>query len=352
MQSVSPGDSMSQFGTSSIGARSTTRPQEYPQTVLWNRADASNDPNVGAGKGNETRFQLGTIIRQADGCLINEDTLDIIKASGRALIAQHLESLATPKDKLAARAKTRTAHWYKSYTKRNWHKVIVEFEQQQPLLGLCSGNWKAEYALTVLIADDNTASNMREIRAAKKASGSSLPKKSSSPKKSRSRNKTKSKQRASNSDLSREASLDLNSAESAVGTPPETIISAADGIGAESAASVTTTEKRRRGESETADALAPPRKKARTPPKTVASGASLFQFTCAPVWKNFTQSLPPRTGSSHHQASVPVGAKLLSLSGSGSSGAPSGAEKIDCGFIITPTSCKFSSRSVISVYLF
>ena len=82
-------------------------------------------------------------IRHPDGTMITDSEWSAIKASARR-IANELAGFPVS----ARHAKMRrTKLYYRTHYAREWTNAITRLEAEQPLLILCSSNWKADQTL-------------------------------------------------------------------------------------------------------------------------------------------------------------------------------------------------------------
>ncbi|KAH9939508.1 hypothetical protein B0H21DRAFT_812705 [Amylocystis lapponica] len=105
------------------------RPKEYPIEVLWNFEDCKYDEDACPSDSNPSRPSMVTAIRHRDGTMITQAEWKNIKAT-----AHHCKQ---------------TYFW--TYFFDEWLGVLQEMERQQPLLALCSGHWKAEHVLGLVL---------------------------------------------------------------------------------------------------------------------------------------------------------------------------------------------------------
>lgn len=104
-------------------------------------------------------------IRHADGTLLADTEWSAIKSSARR-IANELAGLP-PSTRQANNAR-RTKLYYRTYHAREWTNAITRLETEQPLLKLCSANWKAENTLGNSIQAILTKENAKTKRSKNK----------------------------------------------------------------------------------------------------------------------------------------------------------------------------------------
>jgi hypothetical protein len=82
-------------------------------------------------------------IRHPDGTLLTSGEWASIRATGRLVKAELLNLKPDPRNK--KRAKTKS--YFRTFHPIEWANALNKMEQQQPLLALCSGQWKADHVL-------------------------------------------------------------------------------------------------------------------------------------------------------------------------------------------------------------
>ena len=127
----------------SIQAQPASRPPQYPFKVLWSLEDCQKDIDVNLQDSNKSRPSMDRAVRHPDGTMISDNEWSAIKASSRR-IANELAAL--PDSSRQARMR-RTKMYYRTYHAREWTKAILRLETEQPLVKLCSSNWKADHIL-------------------------------------------------------------------------------------------------------------------------------------------------------------------------------------------------------------
>ncbi|KAF8900455.1 hypothetical protein CPB84DRAFT_1778961 [Gymnopilus junonius] len=176
--SISPSDSMSHLArtptpsvvhaASHFPGRPATRPNHLPESVLWNYSDLKNDPDVVLDPSNPNRPPMQAVIRKEDGQLIDSGLYTAIRTSGRTIIENELFPLL-PKDK-SSRNRPKTMKFFKDTFRDAWNKVVRVYEAEQPLLALCSNNWKAEHMLSNILANIQQNDTRNKSKGGKKGS--------------------------------------------------------------------------------------------------------------------------------------------------------------------------------------
>jgi len=136
--------------TSHHPGRTAVRPDRYPESILWNFADLGADPDINIDENNSNRPPMQSVIRHENGDLIDTGLYTAIRVSGCSLIEDELFPLL-PKNR-ATQNRPRTKKLFKDTCREAWNKVVRQYEEEQPLLTLCSGHWKAEYMLGSILA--------------------------------------------------------------------------------------------------------------------------------------------------------------------------------------------------------
>ncbi|KAF8881061.1 hypothetical protein CPB84DRAFT_1792155 [Gymnopilus junonius] len=108
--SISPSDSMSHLART-------------PTLVLWNYSDLKNDPDIVLNPSNPNCPPMQAVICKEDGQLIDS----------------------------VLRNRPKTMKFFKDTFRDAWNKVVRVYEAEQPLLALCSNNWKAEHMLSNIL---------------------------------------------------------------------------------------------------------------------------------------------------------------------------------------------------------
>jgi hypothetical protein len=104
---------------------------------------------------------MDKVIRHEDGSQINTQEWNAIKASTR-MSKHELRQLPPPSDQ-RAQNQAQTKVYYKQYYPKEWTRITLQLEDDQPLLKLCSSHWKAEHVMNnCLMNDRNKNSNHEE----------------------------------------------------------------------------------------------------------------------------------------------------------------------------------------------
>ena len=119
------------------------RPPQYPFEILWNLEDCQHDVDVNLHDSNRSRPSMDRAVRHPDGTMITDVEWSAIRASARR-IANELAGL---QDSTRQAKMRRTKMFYRTHHARDWTNAITRLESEQPLLKLCSSNWKAEHTL-------------------------------------------------------------------------------------------------------------------------------------------------------------------------------------------------------------
>ena len=128
-----------------VQTRPAVRPPQYPIEVLWNLEDCQKDMDVNIQESNKSRPSMDRAIRHPDGTMISNSEWSAIRSSARR-IANELRSLPDSGTSRQARMQ-RTKMYYRTHHPRDWTAAIMRLETEQPLLKLCSSNWKADHIL-------------------------------------------------------------------------------------------------------------------------------------------------------------------------------------------------------------
>lgn len=126
-----------------IQTQPALRPPQYPFEVLWNLEDCQRDADMNLKDANKSRPSMDRAIRHPDGTMISDSEWSAIKASSRR-IANELSAL--PDSSRQSRMQ-RTKMFYRTHHAKEWTRAILRLEAEQPLLNLCSSNWKADHVL-------------------------------------------------------------------------------------------------------------------------------------------------------------------------------------------------------------
>jgi hypothetical protein len=127
----------------SIPTQPALRPPQYPFEVLWNKEDCQQDADINIQDSNKSRPSMDRAVRHPDGTMISDCEWSAIKASARR-IANELSALP---DSFRQARMRRTKGYYRTHHARDWTRAILRLEAEQPLLKLCSSNWKADHVL-------------------------------------------------------------------------------------------------------------------------------------------------------------------------------------------------------------
>lgn len=143
--SALPSHFVSPFATSRITGLvgQATRPEEYPNEILWNLNDCQKYSGL-ITESNQSRPAMDRCIRHTNGQEISAAEYRSIKTSVRMLVNIHLATLALPSDP-AAKNQPKTKSYYKKYYPQNWRDVLAKVEEQEPLVALCAAHWKADH---------------------------------------------------------------------------------------------------------------------------------------------------------------------------------------------------------------
>jgi hypothetical protein len=131
--------------------RPATRPEQYPEAVLWNFGSIKSDPDVCLDPSNPNRPPMPSVIRQPDGNLIGHNEYMAIRASGRDIIEKQLLPLVVDR---SYQKRPLTPKLFKSSIpfRTMWDRAIALYKAEQPLLSLCANHWKAEHMLSSILA--------------------------------------------------------------------------------------------------------------------------------------------------------------------------------------------------------
>jgi hypothetical protein len=126
-----------------IRAQPGLRPAQYPFEVLWNLEDCKQDLDVNIQDSNKSRPSMDRSVRHPDGTMLSDSEWSAIKSSARRIANE----LSTLQDTSRQARMRRTKMYYRTHHAREWSKAILRLEAEQPLLKLCSSNWKADHVL-------------------------------------------------------------------------------------------------------------------------------------------------------------------------------------------------------------
>jgi hypothetical protein len=127
----------------SIQTQPAIRPKDYPFEVMWSIEDCQKDADVDVKDSNRSRPSMDRAVRRSDGTMVSDSEWSAIKASARR-IAYELSAL--PYSSRQGRMR-RTKVYYRTHHPREWTSAIIRLEAEQPVLQLCSSNWKADHVL-------------------------------------------------------------------------------------------------------------------------------------------------------------------------------------------------------------
>lgn len=100
---------------------------------------------------------MDRVIRHEDGSQITSQEWNAIKASAR-MLKYELRQLPLPLDR-RAQNQSKTKVFYKQYYPKEWTRMILQLEEDQPLLKLCCSHWKAEHVLNNCLMNDRNKTN-------------------------------------------------------------------------------------------------------------------------------------------------------------------------------------------------
>ncbi|KAF8971845.1 hypothetical protein BDZ97DRAFT_1149417 [Flammula alnicola] len=126
----------------------TTRPNDLPFEVLWQRDDCKLDKHGARPiKSNSSRPRMKSAIRDKDGTPIDKGHFKTIQKSVKTqvaiLIQEEEEQLkrSLPTDKI-------TKTYFESCRAKQWLHAIAVIEDEHPILAYAAAHWKAEQLLT------------------------------------------------------------------------------------------------------------------------------------------------------------------------------------------------------------
>ena len=119
------------------------RPPQYPFEVIWNLEDCKEDPEVKLQESNKSRPSMDRAVRHPDGSTITDSEWSAIKVSARRIVNE----LSQLPDSNRQAKMRKTKSFYRSQHPKEWTNAIARLEAEQPLLRLCSSNWKADHVL-------------------------------------------------------------------------------------------------------------------------------------------------------------------------------------------------------------
>jgi hypothetical protein len=159
---------------------------------------------------------MDRVIRHEDGRMISSMEYSAIKTSAR-MIRYELRRLPVPHERRLKGIQRRTKTYYRSFHPNEWKEAIRKLEELQPLLALCTSNWKADHVLgNALLAATDDSDVDRD-------SDSSAPppkKHSSTSKQARKKKKEKAKMRAREERGNREGGVASNVDDGVKSSPP------------------------------------------------------------------------------------------------------------------------------------
>jgi len=201
--SITPSDSISQQASSPSHPppQPLLRPSHYPAEILWTFEDCRSDPMVDVTEFNKSRPAMDRAIRHENGTMISLSEWNAIKGSAR-MIRYELQKLPVS-DRRGAPKKRRGKVYYRSHHPKEWAEAIAKLERLQPLLMLCTSNWKANQVLgNALLAVPNgtTDDSSNESSVPSGAESSPRRNKGKGKKKKRNREMGKNKKNAHESD--------------------------------------------------------------------------------------------------------------------------------------------------------
>jgi hypothetical protein len=96
-------------------------------------------------------------IRHPDGSMISNGEWSAIRTSARR-IKETLYQLERPRQIRGRGQPPKTKSYFRKYFPAQWRAAIQEWEAEQPLLALCTANWKAEHVLgnSLLVRSTNS----------------------------------------------------------------------------------------------------------------------------------------------------------------------------------------------------
>ena len=127
----------------SLQTQPAIRPSQYPFEVLWNKGDCLEDEDVNVQESNKSRPSMKRAIRHPDGTMVTDSEWSAIRASARRIVKK---IAGLPVSALQANMR-KTKQYYRTHHPRERTNAITRLEAEQPLLKLCSSNWKAEQTL-------------------------------------------------------------------------------------------------------------------------------------------------------------------------------------------------------------
>jgi len=141
-----------------LEVRSSVRPPQYPETVLWLFEDAKVDPDSRSpSKGNESRIRLHNAIRDVNGDVVSRSVYNSMLSTAQS----HMDQILAKPDVVRANISLR---YQRPFFQRFSHHItdaVRELERSEPLLRLCGTHWKAERLLGKALTMARTASGSR-----------------------------------------------------------------------------------------------------------------------------------------------------------------------------------------------
>ena len=116
-----------------------------PFEVLWFKDNCDRDPDAKPSKSNVTRPPMKKALRMPDGNMLSKGSYKVVSKSGW-LVANRLRQITAVK--YPDFRKNMNRSFFESAMTAEWRNSLAELEQEQPLLQLCAGSWKAEQVLS------------------------------------------------------------------------------------------------------------------------------------------------------------------------------------------------------------
>ena len=152
-------------------------PSHLPVGVLWTQEDLATDPLIKLDPKNKSRWPMHRAIRHEDGTPITRSQWRVIRASAAAVALSRLTNLISSDPRAADLP--RKKKYFKAFFPKEWDLALTELEVAAPLLILCTGKWKADTTLGIILSDGLVLPSQSS------SSQSPLPRPSSVPEPSR-----------------------------------------------------------------------------------------------------------------------------------------------------------------------
>lgn len=136
------------------------RPIEYPPKILWNYDDCTKEKDeIIFTVGNKGRPCMERALRDENGTRLTSEAYSRVKSTVRNVAAQLLVLPPKPAPGHREAPASRTKRYFTAAYPREWANALGMIGYMEPVVRLCSAQWKAEHLVSQHLRNLNNKSD-------------------------------------------------------------------------------------------------------------------------------------------------------------------------------------------------